>query len=179
MTKRHAEPPQDPMKLGDCLTELGSRVDAFGALKAIPTLYEGITYRSRLEARWAVFFHCLRIDARYEHEGYEFPNGIRYLPDFWLPDLDCFIEIKPNEPNETCGLLGITYNGRSERLPCKRDWCEQCEYYAKHPDFDGAEIHAAECPQPRRCPCVGKGYRDDAPRLVEAYARARTERFGT
>lgn len=63
-------------------------------IKAIETVYKGYKFRSRLEARWAVFFDALGIEYQYEPEGFEF-NGIRYLPDFFLPKTNIFIEIKP------------------------------------------------------------------------------------
>lgn len=57
-------------------------------IKAIPTIYKGIPFRSRLEARWAIIFEQLGIDWHYETEGYDIPidDGItiRYLPDFVL-----------------------------------------------------------------------------------------------
>jgi len=63
-------------------------------MKAIKTKYNGYEFRSRLEARWAVFFTELNIAWEYELEGFE--NGqTRYLPDFYLPDYDLWIEIKP------------------------------------------------------------------------------------
>lgn len=58
------------------------------------TLYNGYRFRSRLEARWAVFFDALGIRYEYEPEGYNLPNGIGYLPDFYLPDLKIWIEVK-------------------------------------------------------------------------------------
>lgn len=65
------------------------------SIKAIQTVYKGNKFRSRLEARWAVFFDTLNLRYEYEHEGFELPSG-RYLPDFWLPDQECWIEIKPD-----------------------------------------------------------------------------------
>lgn len=65
-------------------------------LKAIETQYNGYRFRSRLEARWAVFFDTYGIDYEYELEGFELGNGLRYLPDFFIPSLDIFVEIKPN-----------------------------------------------------------------------------------
>lgn len=62
-------------------------------LKAIETKYKGYRFRSRLEARWAVFFDAMGIEWEYEKEGYELPSGW-YLPDFWLPQVDMFAEIK-------------------------------------------------------------------------------------
>lgn len=50
-------------------------------IQAIETSYGGARFRSRLEARWAVFFDEMLINWEYEPEGYETPDG-RYLPDF-------------------------------------------------------------------------------------------------
>lgn len=53
-------------------------------IKAIETSYRGYKFRSRLEARWAVFFDALGIKWDYEPEGFELPGGVRYLPDFFF-----------------------------------------------------------------------------------------------
>ncbi len=63
-------------------------------IKAIPTFFNGDTFRSRLEAKWAVFFTELKIKYIYETEGYEMSDGQRYLPDFFLPDLNYYVEVK-------------------------------------------------------------------------------------
>lgn len=63
-------------------------------IKPIETIYKNYRFRSRLEARWAVFFDALKIRWEYEKEGYVLPSGA-YLPDFWLPDLRVWVEIKP------------------------------------------------------------------------------------
>ena len=70
-----------------------------GQLKAIETVYNGYRFRSRLEARWAVFFDTLDVEYQYEPEGFDLGNGIWYLPDFWLPRLELWVEIKPTEPD--------------------------------------------------------------------------------
>jgi hypothetical protein len=56
-------------------------------IQPIETRYAGCRFRSRLEARWAVFFDALRIRWEYEPQGYVV-NGTPYLPDFqlFLPD---------------------------------------------------------------------------------------------
>lgn len=64
-------------------------------LQAIPTFYNGIKFRSRLEARWAYFFDLCKIKWNYELEGYELENA-RYLPDFYLPETETWVEVKPN-----------------------------------------------------------------------------------
>lgn len=68
-------------------------------IKAIETVYDGYRFRSRLEARWAVFFNEVNIKYEYEKEGFDLPSG-RYLPDFWLPDLDSWLEVKGGIPTE-------------------------------------------------------------------------------
>lgn len=68
-------------------------------IKAIETVYNGYRLRSRLEARWAVFFDTLGIEYQYEPEGFDLGNGIWYLPDFWLPGFELWVEIKGTEPN--------------------------------------------------------------------------------
>lgn len=70
------------------------------AIRSIPTRYKGYSFRSRLEARWAVFFDHLGIRWDYEPQGFELGNGLRYLPDFWLPDWQMWVEIKPGPPDD-------------------------------------------------------------------------------
>lgn len=69
-------------------------------LKPIQTEYSGYLFRSRLEARWAVFFDYLSVEYDYEIEGYELEEQGRYLPDFWLPQFKCFLEIKRKDDPE-------------------------------------------------------------------------------
>lgn len=64
-------------------------------IKAIETEYAGCRFRSRLEARWAVFFDHAGIRWDYESQGYRMSDGARYLPDFRLPDrLSQYVEVK-------------------------------------------------------------------------------------
>jgi hypothetical protein len=80
-------------------------------IKAIETRYAGILFRSRLEARWAVFFDALDralcgrgprwLDWQYEPEGFELESGW-YLPDFRLTTSttrvsSVWIEVKPEK----------------------------------------------------------------------------------
>ena len=71
-----------------------------GEIKAIETKYNGYRFRSRLEARWAVFFDAMGIKYEYEPEGFELGNGCRYLPDFYFPDNDVWVEIKGKQLSE-------------------------------------------------------------------------------
>ena len=70
------------------------------SIKAIQTQYKGYLFRSRLEARWAVFFDACGAEYEYEPEGFALPNGQFYLPDFLLHGCDgrspkdLYIEVK-------------------------------------------------------------------------------------
>lgn len=68
-------------------------------IKAIETRYKGYRFRSRLEARWAVFFDAFPLRWEYEPEGYDLGKAGFYLPDFYLPDLEggMFVEVKPDD----------------------------------------------------------------------------------
>ena len=68
-------------------------------IKAIETTYRGVKYRSRTEARWAVFLDELRVPYAYEPEGFDL-GGEWYLPDFWLPTPGVWLEVKGVQPNE-------------------------------------------------------------------------------
>lgn len=84
-------------------------------IKAIETWHNGRLYRSRLEARWAVFLEVLREPFEYETEGFELQpvpqkdediltdpsclwidQPLFYVPDFWLPKANQWVEIKPS-----------------------------------------------------------------------------------
>ncbi len=74
-------------------------------IKPIETIYNGYRFRSRLEARWAVFFDALDIDYEYEKQGFNLAlnaHRVKYLPDFWVPGLKGgsggWIEIKGTPP---------------------------------------------------------------------------------
>jgi hypothetical protein len=63
-------------------------------IEAVPTEYGGITFRSRLEADWAATLDANRIQWTYEPETITLPSGATYIPDFWLPELGTWIEVK-------------------------------------------------------------------------------------
>ncbi|MFN7341432.1 MAG: hypothetical protein ACK5VI_10180 [Opitutia bacterium] len=74
-------------------------------IKAIETRYKGHRFRSRLEARWAVFFDAAGWDWEHEPGGFHTPLG-PYLPDFLVSSFSrarsvCgrWLEVKPIEPS--------------------------------------------------------------------------------
>ncbi len=71
-------------------------------VKAIETHYNGYRFRSRLEARWAVFFDHLGTQYEYEPEGFQLSDGTRYLPDFRIQTIKrpVYIEVKGQHPGQ-------------------------------------------------------------------------------
>lgn len=78
-------------------------------LTAIETRYAGCRFRSRLEARWARFFDHMSIRWQYEPEGFIVHDRMAlatvdtwsYLPDFWLPELGMWAEVKGSWDTES------------------------------------------------------------------------------
>lgn len=70
-------------------------------IQAIETRYAGCRFRSRAEARFAVFFDALNVPWLYEPEGYQLSNGFAYLPDFLLypgTPWAMWLEVKTDSP---------------------------------------------------------------------------------
>jgi hypothetical protein len=72
-------------------------------MKALETSYAGCRFRSRLEARWAVFFDYIRAEWEYEPEGFKTRAG-NYLPDFRITvcesvNMSLWVEVKPSLTN--------------------------------------------------------------------------------
>lgn len=81
------------------------------AIRPLETHYAGHRFRSRLEARWAVFMDKLDIPWEYEPQGYVV-NGAPYLPDFLVrPNTDgaFWLEIKGTfpDPDELTKAKGL------------------------------------------------------------------------
>jgi hypothetical protein len=70
----------------------------------IETSYAGCRFRSRLEARWAVFFDAIGAGWEYEPQGFVI-SGRPYLPDFLLTDCGTWVEAKGNPDDLDVPLL--------------------------------------------------------------------------
>lgn len=64
-----------------------------------PTRLYGVNFRSRLEARWAIFFRTLGLDWDYEPQPFD-TSLSWYLPDFYIHETGWYVEIKPTAPIE-------------------------------------------------------------------------------
>ena len=91
-------------------------------ITAIETTYRGYRFRSRLEARWAVFFDYLGMTWKYEVQGYLVGADKRpYLPDFWVQDIFCWVEVK-GDPEALDLLLADDAVNASTGLPRTDPW---------------------------------------------------------
>lgn len=174
-------------------------------MKAIETKYNGYRFRSRLEAKWAVFFDAAGIKYEYEPEGYDLGEAGWYLPDFWLPELKIFVEIKGKSlsRSEELKIEELSkYNPVLvlKQIPSPDDPCA-CYYddsdnesgsMYSHGGFGDRPYLFCTCPVCGKigiefdgrgarvddcCPNSDKGYTYDDPRFINAYAKARQARF--
>lgn len=123
--------------------------------RAIPREYNGITFRSSLERDWAATLDHYSIEWSYEPQTIELPSGAGYVPDFWLPRVRTFIEVKgvgvpgrykPEElakalPPDDCIVLIGHEPLRRSNVPYL--W----ESYLQWRDPLGYDTRLARCPQ--------------------------------
>lgn len=110
-------------------------------MKPIQTRYQGYLMRSRLEARWAVYFDALGVEWDYEPEGFELSDVGLYLPDFWLKTVNMWAEVKPtrftDDEDAKCVALADASGYPVLRLEGTPSWQR---YYAWQVcDYDDSE----------------------------------------
>lgn len=124
-------------------------------MKAIETIFDGTKFRSRLEAKWAVTFKQLGVEALYEPEGWEH-GGEFYLPDFSIPEWRKYISIKPLADyaqntkafeKELEWLREFSCNGMPMWLICG----EPSEKYVLIAPMEGTSLVTARIHDCRRC----------------------------
>jgi hypothetical protein len=64
------------------------------AKHSVPTSYNGQEFRSRFEARIAFWLDGLKIKREYEPKSFILKNGVMIWPDFYLPELKTWLEVK-------------------------------------------------------------------------------------
>jgi|SRR5690606_33465047 len=69
-------------------------LDGHMTIEALPTWYAGTTFRSALEADWAATLDTLGIAWEYEPEIIPLASGATYIPDFRLPAIGAWLEVK-------------------------------------------------------------------------------------
>lgn len=69
-------------------------LDGDMTVEALPTSYRGTVFRSALEASWAATLDAHGVAWEYEPRMVDLPSGARYLPDFHLPEIGTWLEVK-------------------------------------------------------------------------------------
>ncbi len=168
-------------------------------MKAIETVYKGFRFRSRLEARWAIFYDAIKIKWEYEKEGFKF-GKILYLPDFWLPEINGggWIEIKGEHPTklEQKKASKLALNSKSNVYIFYGQISDQANGNLSSEVFSG-EGYWDNCQfwcQCRQCGKIGiqfegrgarvcshtdsdRQHNSDSPLLLKAYLKAQQARF--
>ena len=107
-------------------------------IKAIETNYNGYRFRSRAEARWAIFLEKAGIKFMYEPEGFLFDDGTQYLPDFYLPEQDAFLECKGlMETKDEHKIEQLAKATRKEIIIGKPDMSFYARWWEDTPDGHG------------------------------------------
>lgn len=70
------------------------QLDGDMTAEALPTAYRGTIFRSALEASWAATLDSLGITWEYEPRKVTLPSGAGYVPDFHLPEIGTWVEVK-------------------------------------------------------------------------------------
>jgi hypothetical protein len=109
------------------------------SIEAKPTTYNDVTFRSTLEANWAATLDQFRIAWEYEPKVFTLPSGTTYIPDFRLPELGTWLEVKgPTVPRiEKAVELG-------QHLACKCAGDCACQWPG------GELVLVGRVPEPRR-----------------------------
>lgn len=167
-------------------------------IKAIETIYNGYRFRSRLEAKWAVFFDAIKWPYEYEPEGFTW-SGQRYLPDFRCDlHLPTYFEIKPplsaidnmepidkwksfalefvNEKQSACIVFGSPWK---DMVACYAEWCKE----GGHVIFQ-IPVFITQCPCCKKPSLLTANHPEGAEFLWNApgfnrapYEKARSARF--
>jgi hypothetical protein len=68
-------------------------------MRAIPTHFQGVQYKSRLEAKFARLLQLLNVRFVYEPMRHVKSGGGTYTIDFFLPTQQLYVELKPKRPH--------------------------------------------------------------------------------
>lgn len=94
--------------------------------KAIPTVYKGVQFKSRLEADVAFFLDGIGCKWEYEPVSFLLDNGVHYWPDFWLPEQRVWIEVRgystPKGEKQIEGFAEWIKQGRLDREMTPINW---------------------------------------------------------
>jgi hypothetical protein len=152
-------------------------------LNAIETVYAGCRFRSRLEARWAVAFDHLGVMWEYEPQGFMVgPQGYQrsYLPDFYLPTMGTWVEVKGDPNGIDLALLADAVHPKTGLGRPDPYWETSVLILGPIPEPGSAYLHwrvsrSSYAPCDQFCACADMQFSQvaflAAPRLVAEEAR--------
>lgn len=161
-------------------------------IKSIETEYNGYRFRSRLEARWAVFFDALHVPYEYEPEGFDLGDGTYYLPDFrlkcygtrgryaknknidypflddyeivWQEPFDLYVEVKGQMTKEDMKKIKkFAYGSIPFEITCPEGYGEVKYNSSSNYDYEDGWHHECTC----RCGCLLYRENGDDPEIYE------------
>lgn len=174
-------------------------------IKALPAEHDGVWYRSRTEARWAVFFTYLYrhgLDSVFDYEPQGFTtDGTSYLPDFLLASQSLIAEVKPDLDTDPDGVAKwralIEARGKERGVLLTSMGSGARQFLLIGPSGDGGppwecdtatwlvcpggyhlDIHSYPPVGCERCRITAEEYWYDDKRVGEAFSYARSYRFG-
>lgn len=102
------------------------------APRSIRTVYNGTEFRSKLEADYARTFDTIGVTWRYEHRAHYF-GDVFYLPDFWLPRSQQWVEVKGVfEPDDCRKIQAVLAHAKMRRFT--GEWCPDIPIVAMLPN---------------------------------------------
>lgn len=98
----------------------------FGLKNRCKWLYDGREFRSSWEAKVDLFLDHIGLEWQYEPETFELGNGRRYTPDFFIPSMNLFIEVKPNRlvPEDNLRSSAVKSCGYGFKYLTEKNWKE-------------------------------------------------------
>lgn len=125
-----------------------------------PTVYNGIQFRSKLEAKTAQALDIFGMPWQYEPQGYKLTNGLWYKPDFWLPQahqfIECKGEMKEIDSAKIVGLVSDTSRpvivlSYENAMLCMKYWDDPNQDVVTYFNEDSGGLRIGQC-----CECGGK-----------------------
>lgn len=111
-------------------------MNRYKKFKSRPTTWNGIRYRSRLEARWAIAFHLLRAEVFYEPPSLR-TRGCYYHPDFLILTEKgaVVLEVKPVNPTSEERVKLIEWSNKTPSVRHLTPEGELCPRKLYHSGF--------------------------------------------
>lgn len=148
----YARPPQQTAQVQPKTTTITAFFGRTNLPKAIPTTYNGINFRSRLESKFARMLDAFHIRFVYEPMRVRTGDKGSYTIDFFIPDQQLYVELKPKRPHveeerkcEDMSKMGfrvvLMYGDKFYKLPYRSEFYKN----RSHRDYDHHDAVRGMC----------------------------------